>query len=239
MLKLILPFLIVFLGIAPVMAQTDLSPEQIESLPFSTQGAGTPNTDAIMEEITIHEVEDAEHHGSEAGLPQFNTETFASQLFWLLISFTLLYFFFAKSSLPKLSATIENRLTTIKTDLEQADTLSNEAEQTKISYEQAMSGAHDDARHFIAETVASLRKNSEKDAQDFKTKSDAEVLKLQKQAETAKEKIKGDLAETAYTLTSDIVEKLSGLEIKDKDIQKAVMSYMDDTSTAKKQKKAA
>ena len=65
------------------------------------------------------------------------------------------------------------------------------------------------------------------------------VLKLQKQAETAKEKIKGDLAETAYTLTSDIVEKLSGLEIKDKDIQKAVMSYMDDTSTAKKQKKAA
>lgn len=237
MLRLILPLLIVFFGVAPVQAQTALSPEQVESLPFSRDGVATPNTDAIMDEIdTQDEVEG--DHAEGGGLPQFDTSTFASQIFWLLISFSLLYFFFAKSSLPKLSATIEDRMTLIKTDLEQADTLSTEAENTKLSYEEAMSVAHDNARNYIATAVIALRQDAEKESEIFKNKSDAEITKLEQQAELAKEKIKGDLAETAATLTNDIVQKLAGLNLDSKDIQTAVMNNMNN-ATSKKQKKAA
>ena len=235
MLRVLFSLLIILCSALPVMADPALSPEQVEELPFNRDRAGTPNTDAIMGEIDMHDEVD---HAEGGGLPQFNTDTFASQLFWLTISFGLLYFFFAKSSLPKLSATIEDRLTTIKTDIEQADTLSAEAEETKTSYEQAMTGAHEDARAYVAGAVAELRKDAEKDSEAFKEKSAKEVQKLEAQAEAAKEKIKSELAETAQNLTQEIVAKLSPLSVKDGDIQKAVADHMASTAP-KTQKKAA
>ena len=39
---------------------------------------------------------------SESGMPQLNTEYFASQIFWLVISFIILYIVMAKYALPKI-----------------------------------------------------------------------------------------------------------------------------------------
>ena len=221
----------------PSMAEPAISPEQFVPQDLESQYNGALNTDAVMDTIDTHNEVDGDH-AKGGGLPQFNISTFSSQIFWLAISFIFLYFYFAKSSLPKLSSTIEDRLSTIRTDLEQADSLSSNAENTKLAYEKAMNGAHEEARLFVTNTVAELRKDAERDSDIFKEKSAAEINSLEKQAIAAKEKIKGDLAETAYSLTQDIVEKLSPLSIKDGDIQKAVMNNMEMTVN-KTQKKAA
>ena len=46
---------------------------------------------------------------SESGMPQLNTEYFASQIFWLVISFIILYIVMAKYALPKIANVIETR----------------------------------------------------------------------------------------------------------------------------------
>ena len=43
---------------------------------------------------------------SESGMPQLNTEYFASQIFWLIISFIILYVVMAKYALPKIANVI-------------------------------------------------------------------------------------------------------------------------------------
>lgn len=237
MLRLILPLFIVLFSALPVLAEEPLSPGEIESLPFATHGVATPNTHVIMDDIDMRAEVEGEGHG-KAGLPQFNTSTFASQLFWLAISFTVLYFFFSKSSLPRLSATIEERMATIKSDIEHADKLSAEAATTKESYEQAMSGAHDKARIFITQTVDALRQDAEKDAAAFKVKSDEEIRNLEAQADAAKNKIKNELAETAYSLTQEIIAKLTPLSVQDGDIRKTVDSYMENNTTNTRKKAA-
>ena len=46
---------------------------------------------------------------SESGMPQLNTEYFASQIFWLVVSFIILYLVMAEYALPKIANVIETR----------------------------------------------------------------------------------------------------------------------------------
>lgn len=208
----------------PVMAEQPLTPIEVESIPFD--GSALLNTVPVSDEIDMsHEVEHIAHGEKKAGLPQFNVTTFASQLFWLAIMFVVLYIYFAKSALPKLSSTIENRRETIKADLSQAEKISSDVEKTRDDYENAMSKAHDDARMTITQIEQHLRDESAIQSKDFIAKSDAAIADLERQAETEKERIKSDLNDIATQITSDIITKLTSLSVNDKDIENAIKSH--------------
>ena len=61
---------------------------------------------------------------SESGMPQLNTEYFASQIFWLVISFIILYIVMAKYALPKIANVIETREDIIARDVERRPRIS-------------------------------------------------------------------------------------------------------------------
>ncbi len=222
----------------PVMAEQPLNPIEVEAIPF-TNTAPTFNTKSISAEIDMSaEVEHlATADAKKAGLPQFDVTTFASQIFWLAIMFVILYVYFAKSALPKLSSTIEQRHLTIKNDLEQADKITADVDKTRTDYELAMSNAHDNARKTIIDIEAHLRQDAETQANEFKDKSAQAISDLEAQAETAKAKIKSELNNIAAVLTSDIIKKLTPLKISDADIDTAVSTYTN--SPNQKTKKAA
>ena len=231
----------IFMVAMPVMAQQPLTPVQVETIPFDDSRAGTPNTDSILNEVDMSE--EVEGHivgegGAKAGLPQFDISTFASQIFWLAIMFVILYVFFARFSLPALSATIENRRNVIRSDLEEAEKLSQSADQTKVDYEIAMQSAHNDARKTITDAEVFLRQQAEQHANEFREKSAAAVANLENEADTAKSKIKSDLAKTASDLATDIINKLSGITVTDSEIKSAIADSTGASST-KPRKKAA
>lgn len=221
--------------VMPAMAEQSLSPMQVETLPFD--GNVALNTTPITQEIDMS----AEVEGTvkeKAGLPQFDITTFSSQIFWLAVMFAILYVYFSKFALPKLSSTIENRHATIKADLEQAEKISLDVDKTRADYEAAMQKAHDDARTTIADVETHLRNDAETQANDFKEKSAKSIADLEAKAETAKDKIKAELDDVAANVTNDIITKLTSLSLSDKDILKAVSKYTE-TKTAATKKKAA
>lgn len=234
MLRLFYILLICFIAV-PAMAQQSLSPEQVESIPFDNSLVGTPNTQQLSEDITSQN--DA-HGEKKAGLPQFDVTTFSSQLFWLAISFSFLYFFFSRYALPSISSTIEERRLMIANDLKEADKISSKVDKTRADYEQAMQTSYNDARLTITNTEQHMRDQAEIQAKQFKDKSTAAIADLEKQAEEAKIKIKADLKATAQNLTSDIISKLSDLDVTDTEITKAVDEFME-TSVKPNNKKAA
>ena len=71
-----------------------------------------------------------------AGLPQMDIATFPSQLFWLVITFSLLYLFMWKFVIPRLGATIEERRDKISNDINDADNLNTEATDILKKYDQ-------------------------------------------------------------------------------------------------------
>jgi len=73
----------------------------------------------------------ASEGGEAAGqisLPQLDTSTFPTQLFWLAVSFTLLYLLLSRVTLPRVRRLVGAREERISGDLERAEQLRSEAE---------------------------------------------------------------------------------------------------------------
>ena len=62
------------------------------------------------------------------GMPQFKTESFNTQLFWLAVTFATLYIVITYFILPRIRENIRLRKNKIANDLERAESIKNEVE---------------------------------------------------------------------------------------------------------------
>ena len=72
--------------------------------------------------------------GAEGGMPQLNPEFWASQIFWLILIFSILYMIIWKIFLPKITDTIENRKSRIMNDLNETQKLKENTEKKLKEY---------------------------------------------------------------------------------------------------------
>ena len=98
---------------------------------------------------TTEHVPKSEEHG---GFPPFQSQTFASQLIWLVIAFVLLYALMAKLALPRVTAIIENRQAKIQGDIAEAGKLRTQSEEALAAYEKALADARGRAQAIANET---------------------------------------------------------------------------------------
>ena len=105
--------------------------------------------------LSSHTVFAAEGQNS-AGLPQMDITTFPSQLFWLIITFAILYIFMWRVVIPKLSTTIEERKDKISNDINEAEKFNSEATSILEKYEEQMSSASQSASDIISESKSQM-----------------------------------------------------------------------------------
>lgn len=67
-------------------------------------------------------------------MPQFDIATYYSQIFWLIVTFGLLYIFIYKFIIPKAEEIFNNRQTNIQDNITQADILTLEVEKLNKYY---------------------------------------------------------------------------------------------------------
>ena len=72
---------------------------------------------------------------AEAGMPQLDPKYWASQAFWLILVFSILYISIAKFYLPKIKKNLDDRESKIKEDLDEANKLKNLSEKKLKEYE--------------------------------------------------------------------------------------------------------
>ena len=100
-------------------------------------------------------------HTKMSGFPPLETETFAGQLVWLSITFVLLYVLLSKLVLPRLGGILENRRSTIATDLDDAAAMKQRAEDAGAAYEKALAEARARAQGLAQETRSKLAAESD------------------------------------------------------------------------------
>ena len=105
--------------------------------------------------LSNHTIFAAEGQGS-TGLPQMDITTFPSQLFWLVITFAILYIFMWRVVIPKLSTTIEERKDKISNDINEAEKFNSEATGIHEKYEEQMSSASQNASTIISESKSQM-----------------------------------------------------------------------------------
>ena len=168
----------------------------------------------------------AAEDAGETGLPQLNADTYASQTFWLIVFFILLYFLMAKLALPRVSEVLELRDSEIKGNLSRAEKFQAEMEDVKASYETSLAKAHEDA----AET---LKKVEDKTAKEISAKQENFAADARNRLQETEENIAKAKAEAlkslegiAVDITQDALKAIAGISLKKADALKYVQSTM-------------
>jgi F-type H+-transporting ATPase subunit b len=143
-------------------------------------------------------------------MPQLDFATYASQLFWLAVTFIVLLLLMSKLGLPRVRSVIEARRKRIDDDLARAEDIKNQAEAAMAAYQRALA----DAR---AQAQATIRERTEHFAAEAaeRQRQVAEALKKQTseaelQINAAKDRAFADIGNVAVDVARSITEKLTG-----------------------------
>jgi F-type H+-transporting ATPase subunit b len=117
---------------------------------------------------------------AKAGMPQLDFSTFPNQIFWLLVTLTVIYLVLSRVALPRIGGTLANRKGTITADLSAAEELKQRAVAAEKAYDEALANARSEAAKIIAANKAENLANLAKEI----AKADAEIAR--KGAESAK-----------------------------------------------------
>ncbi|WP_292907081.1 ATPase [Niveispirillum sp.] len=171
-------------------------------------GAVTALTTAIVFAAPVLAAAEGEH--AKKGLPQLNPDSFASQVFWWVVTFGLLFWLMSKVALPRVAEVLEARQEKISNDLEKASALKAEAEGVMQAYEKALSDARANAQKEVAAAVATAdaeaaRSNTEQGAKLAAKARDAEV-----RIQVAKQEALSNLSSVAAEAALAATARLSG-----------------------------
>ncbi|MBN9445003.1 MAG: F0F1 ATP synthase subunit B' [Bosea sp.] len=148
--------------------------------------------------------------GEGASFPPFDPSHFASNLFWLAITFAVLYWLMSRIALPRIGEILEERAGTIGRDLDQAAEMQAKAEEMAQAYEKALAEARKNAQG-IAQTA---RETGAKASDAQRHATEAELAAKLAQAEATIAKTKTEAMSNVRGLGSDIavaiVTKLTG-----------------------------
>ena len=166
----------------------------------------------------------------EAKLPQLDIQTYPSQIFWLIISFIVLYLLVSRVAVPRISEVLEERQERIADDLDKAETLKKEAEQVRGEYEKALAEARDKAHAATREAQEAVAKSGavlEAEARDKVTVmlKDAEI-----RIAAARTEAIGNVRSVARDVAGDAVAKLIGIQITGDELDRVVSSAMEGRS---------
>jgi len=161
---------------------------------------------------------------ASSGLPQFAFETWASQIFWLVITFGVLYFILSKFILPKIDQGLTNRGDRIADDLNEAARMNREAQQAELDYTQAVNDAKAKA-HNISETT---RRSVETELAAEAEESEAAFARKQAEADARIAAVKAQALSNVDDVASEtvqaILDKFTTAKITKSSITSAVSS---------------
>ena len=159
----------------------------------------------------VFAADDAHGEASKGGLPQFESTWYASQIFWLAISFAVLYFIFAKKTLPSISGVIENRKNHIQSDLEMAEKLTKEADEVHDAYQQNLNSAQSDAADAVKEVETQAKQRAEDAMDTFRAKSDKALQEAEARIEASSVTAMASMNDIAVETAARAVEKIIGV----------------------------
>ena len=159
---------------------------------------------------------------AEAGMPQLDPTYWASQAFWLILVFTILYIAIAKFYLPKIKNNLDNRENRIKDDLDDANKFKELSETKLEEYKKILEDAKKEVIKIHIESKNILDKNIKTKKETIEKEIEKEILKAQKEISELKKESISDIQKISENIASNIIETISGDKLNESSIKAAV-----------------
>jgi F-type H+-transporting ATPase subunit b len=155
-------------------------------------------------------------------VPQLEVWTFPSQIFWLIITFSILYYLLSRKALPRVSEILEARQDRIAADLDQAQRLRREAEAALATYEQSMIKAQDQAHRLVAEAQNRLQAEATERQAELDRQLGKQVAEAEQRIAAAKNRALAELEDAAVAAAQAAAERLAGVRVSAAAAQRAL-----------------
>ncbi|RPG99248.1 MAG: F0F1 ATP synthase subunit B [Candidatus Pelagibacter sp. TMED118] len=158
----------------------------------------------------------------KGGMPQLNPEFWISQIFWLVITFGILFFILSKFVLPNISENLENRKSQILSNIEEAENQRNNSEKKLKEYDEIVVSSRNQAKIVINEAKAKILNdiNLKKEALDKEISS--EINLVETEIQDLKRKSPEKINQIAVDTASDLLKQLIGADVNKSNISAIV-----------------
>ena len=157
-----------------------------------------------------------------SGMPQLNPEFWFSQIFWLIITFGVLFIVLSKLILPKISANLEARKSQILENIGTAEK-QREASENKIKeYEKIILDSKNEAKNYFNKARGQILKDIDKKRKTLKNEINVEIKKAEKEIVDLKNKSPEKINKIVVETSSDLVKQLIGVEVNNSSISAIV-----------------
>ena len=159
---------------------------------------------------------------AEAGMPQLDPKYWASQAFWLILVFSILYISIAKFYLPKIKNNLDNRENRIKDDLEDANKFKELSETKLEQYKKILEGAKKEVMKIHLETKNTLDKDIQTKKETIEKEIEKEIIKAQKDISDLKKNSITNIQKISENIASNIIESISGDKLNESSVKATV-----------------
>ena len=161
-------------------------------------------------------------YSAEAGMPQLDPKYWASQAFWLVLVFTVLYFSISKFYLPKIKNNLDDRENRIKDDIEDANKSKMLSENKLKEYKKILEEAKKEVIKIHFESKVKLDKDINEKKEKIEKEIEKELIQAQKEITELKKNSISDIQNISREIAATIIENISGDKLNDSSIKAAV-----------------
>ena len=156
------------------------------------------------------------------GMPQLNPEFWISQIFWLTLTFGILYIILSKLILPKISANLELRKSQIQENIEAAEKQRESSEAKIKEYDEIILKSKLEAKNIFREAREKVIKDINSKQNVLDKQIDEEIQKAEKEIQILKDNAPIKINKIAIETSSELLKKLIGAEVNNSSISAIV-----------------
>jgi F-type H+-transporting ATPase subunit b len=156
------------------------------------------------------------------GMPQLNPEFWISQIFWLTLTFGILYLVLSKLILPKISDNLESRKSQILENIEAAEKQREDSETKLRDYEEIISKSKLEAKTIFSQAREKALKDINTKREILDKQIDDEISKTEEEIKTLRDSAPEKINKIAIETSSELIQKLIGAEVNNSSISAIV-----------------
>ena len=156
------------------------------------------------------------------GMPQLNPEFWISQIFWLTITFGILYVVLSKLILPKISSNLEIRKSQILENIEAAEKQREDSELKIKEYEKIVQNSKNEAKNYFNQAREKIIKDIVLKKENLDKELTIEIKKAEAEIQDLRNKAPEKINKIAIETSSDLIQLLIGIEVNNSSISAIV-----------------
>ena len=172
----------------------------------------------------------AEEYGAGDGMPQLDATTYASQILWLIITFSILYYLLKTKALPRLADILEARQERISNDLDKAAALRADAEAAAEEYAKVVAEAQEKAGEAVKATRDRVGAEISSRTAALDKELGAKIAEAEQAIEAARNRALAELEGVAVETAQAATRQLIGVEVTTAEAEAALAEAQKDVA---------